>query len=136
MSTKQIVALLQSRLDGDDEQFLSIALQVAAQQARQGNQEDANALKRLVQTTRERLAAETPRGQAAIPLARPRGELQGLVESAYPKTKLDNMVLTDDTRGRLDRVVRQQRERGVLASTVRFRPLICYWWDRPERARR
>jgi hypothetical protein len=44
MSTKQIVALLQSRLDGDDEQFLSIALQVAAQQARQGNQEDAEAL--------------------------------------------------------------------------------------------
>lgn len=114
MSTKQIVALLQSRLDGDDEQFLSIALQVAAQQARQGNQEDADALKRLVQTSRERLAAGAPRGQAAIPLARPRGELQGLLESAYPKTKLDSMVLTDDTRGRLDRVVRQQRERGVL----------------------
>jgi SpoVK/Ycf46/Vps4 family AAA+-type ATPase len=114
MSTKQIVALLQSRLDGDDEQFLSIALQVAAQQARQGNQEDADALKRLVQTTRERLASGAPKGQAAIPLARPRGELQGLVESAYPKTKLDSMVLTDDTRARLDRVVRQQRDRAVL----------------------
>ncbi|MDR6513019.1 SpoVK/Ycf46/Vps4 family AAA+-type ATPase [Novosphingobium capsulatum] len=114
MSTKQIVALLQSRLDGDDEQFLSIALQVAAQQARQGNQEDAEALKRLVQTTRERLAAGAPRGQAAIPLARPRGELQGLVESSYPKTKLDNMVLIEATRARLDRVVRQQRDRAVL----------------------
>lgn len=114
MSTKQIVALLQSRLDGDDEQFLSIALQVAAQQARQGNQEDAEALKRLVQTTRERLGSGAPKGQAAIPLARPRGELQGLVESSYPKTKLDSMVLVEATRARLDRVVRQQRDRAVL----------------------
>lgn len=114
MSTKQIVALLQSRLDGDDEQFLAIALQVAAQQARQGNQEDAEALKRLVQTTRERLTSGAPKGQAAIPLARPRGELQGLVESSYPKTKLDSMVLVDATRARLDRVVRQQRDRAVL----------------------
>ena len=71
----------------------SIALQVAAQQARQGNKEDADVLKRLVQTTRERLAAGTPRGQAAIPLCRPNGELQGLVESCYPKTNLDSMVL-------------------------------------------
>jgi SpoVK/Ycf46/Vps4 family AAA+-type ATPase len=114
MSTKSIVALLQSRLDGDDEQFLSIALQIAAQQARQGNTEDADALKRLVQTTRERLAAGSPKGQAAIPLARPRGELQGLVESAYPKIKLDSMVLAADVRARLDRVVRQQRDRTVL----------------------
>ena len=114
MSTKQIVALLQSRLDGDDEQFLSIALQVAAQQARQGNKDDADALKRLVQSTRERLASGSPKGQAAIPLARPRGELQGLVESAFPKTRLDAMVLADDVRARLDRIVRQQRDRAVL----------------------
>ena len=30
MSTKQIVALLNSHLDGDEEQFFSIALQIAA----------------------------------------------------------------------------------------------------------
>ena len=93
MSTKQIMALLQSRLDGDDEQFLSIALQFAAQQARHGNTEDADSLKRLVQATRERLATGPRRGQAAIPFARPKSELQGLVESGYPKTKLDSMVL-------------------------------------------
>jgi SpoVK/Ycf46/Vps4 family AAA+-type ATPase len=114
MSTKQIVALLHSHLDGDEEQFLSIALQVAAQQARQGNQGDADTLKRLVQKARERITSVAPKGQSAIPLARPRGELQGLVESTYPKTKLDSMVLADDVRGRLTRVVRQQTERAVL----------------------
>lgn len=113
MSTKQIVALLNSHVEGDQEQFLSIALQIAAQQARQGNAEDAARLKRLVQKARER-SSGAPSGQTPIPLARPRGELQGLVESSYPKIKLDNMVLAEDVRVRLQRVVRQQSERGRL----------------------
>lgn len=113
MSTKQIVALLNSHVEGDEEQFLSIALQVAAQQARQGNQEEANQLKRLVQKARDRLSGK-PSGQAPIPLARPRGELLGLVESSYPKTRLDAMVLSDRVRARLERIVRQQRERATL----------------------
>lgn len=113
MSTKQIVALLSSHVEGDQEQFLSIALQVAAQQARQGNEEDANRLKRLVQKARERMAG-TPAGQTPIPLARPKGELQGLVESEYPKTRLASMVLAENVRTRLERVVRQQSERAIL----------------------
>jgi hypothetical protein len=113
MSAKQIVALLNSHVEGDQEQFLSIALQIAAQQARQGNETDANALKRLVQKARERQGG-APAGQTPIPLARPRGELQGLVESAYPKTTLANMVLTDAIRARLERVVREQGQRAVL----------------------
>lgn len=114
MSTKQIVALLSSHVDGDEEQFLSIALQVAAQEARLGHTEAADRLKRLVQKARERAAVGAPKGQAPIPLARPRGELQGLVESAYPKTTLDSMVLSDDVRRRLVRIVRQQADRAKL----------------------
>lgn len=113
MSAKQIVALLNSHVAGDQEQFLSIALQIAAQQSRHGNDTDANALKRLVQKARERRGG-APSGQTPTPLARPRGELQGLVESAYPKTTLANMVLTDAIRARLERVVREQRQRTVL----------------------
>lgn len=113
MSAKQIVALLTSHIDRDDEQFLSIALQVAADEARAGRQADADRLKSLVQKARDRNRA--PGGRAApIPLARPRSELQGLVDSAYPKTTLDSMVLSADVRGRLDHLVREQRERGVL----------------------
>jgi SpoVK/Ycf46/Vps4 family AAA+-type ATPase len=113
MSAKQIVALLNSHVEGDEEQFLSIALQAAAQAARQGNQEDANRLKRLVEKARDRLKGAAS-AQTPIPLARPRGELQGLVESVYPKIKLDSMVLASGVRSRLDRVARQQRERATL----------------------
>lgn len=114
MSTKQIVALLSSHVEGDEEQFLSIALQVAAQEARHGNIEEADRLKRLVQKARERGQSGVPKGQTPIPLARPRSELQGLVESAYPKTTLDSMVLSDDVRRRLNRIVRQQADRATL----------------------
>lgn len=115
MSTKHVLALLSSHIEGDDEQFLSIALQVAAQEARQGRTEDADKLKRLVQRARDQQRTGRPAGgQTPIPLARPRGELHGLVESAYPKVTLDSMVLSDEVRSRLGRVVRQQQERATL----------------------
>lgn len=115
MSAKHLLALLNSHIAGDEEQFLSIALQVAAQEARQGRPEEAEKLKRLVQKARDQQRAGHPAGgQTTIPLARPRGELQGLVASSYPKVTLSNMVLSQEVRGRLTRVVRQQMERTRL----------------------
>jgi SpoVK/Ycf46/Vps4 family AAA+-type ATPase len=115
MSTKHLLALLTSHVEGDEAQFLSIALQVAAQEARQGHTEDADKLKRLVQKARDQQRTGRPSGgQTPIPLARPRAELQGLVESAYPKVTLANMVLSEDIHGRLTRIVRQQQERATL----------------------
>lgn len=115
MTTRQIFALLNSHIEGDEDQFLSVALQVAAQQAREGKPDDAEKLKRLVQKARDqrRLGAAVG-GQTPIPMARPRAELQGLVESTYPKTTLASMVLADDVQNRLARVVRQQQERSTL----------------------
>jgi SpoVK/Ycf46/Vps4 family AAA+-type ATPase len=113
MSAKQIVALLNSHIDGDDEQLLSIALQVAADEARAGRTDEADRLKRLVQKARDQRRAGHG-GRSPIPLARPRSELQGLVESAYPKVTLESMVLSEDVRSRLDRLVREQRERATL----------------------
>lgn len=115
MSTKQILALLNSHIDGDEDQLLSIALQIAAQEARLGRPDEADKLKRLVQKARDQRRIGKPvGGQSPIPLARPRGELQGLVESTYPKVTLSSMVLSDEIAMRLGRIVRQQRERVVL----------------------
>ncbi len=115
MTTRQILALLNSHIEGDEDQFLSVALQIAAQQAREGKPDDAEKLKHLVQKARDQRRLGSPAsGQTPIPMARPRAELQGLVESTYPKTNLANMVLADDVRNRLARVVRQQQERATL----------------------
>jgi SpoVK/Ycf46/Vps4 family AAA+-type ATPase len=115
MSTKQVLALLNSHIDGDEDQLLSIALQIAAQEARQGRSDEADKLRRLVQKARDQRRLGKPAsGQNAIPLARPRGELRGLVESTYPKVSLSSMVLSDDISKRLTRVMRQQQERATL----------------------
>lgn len=115
MSTKQLLALLNSHVEGDEENFLSIALQFAAQEARQGRTEEADKVKRLVQKARDQQRTGRPAtGQTPIPLARPRGDLQGLVESTYPKVTLASMVLSDDVLSRLSRIVRQQQERATL----------------------
>ena len=114
MSTKHIVALLNSHIQGDEEQLFSIALQIAAQEARAGRREDADQLKRLVQGARDQRRAAGGATRSPIPMVRPRGELQDLVDSAYPKTNLGSMVLSDDLKARLTRIVRQQKARAEL----------------------
>jgi hypothetical protein len=137
MSTKHLLALLNSHIEGDEEQFLSIALQVAAQEARQGRSEDADKLKRLVQKARDQQRSGRPSsGQTPIPLARPRGELQGLVESAYPKITLASMVLSDAVRNRLIRSFASSRNAPRYATTDRRRRRTCYLLAHRARARR
>jgi SpoVK/Ycf46/Vps4 family AAA+-type ATPase len=117
-TARQIIALLSSHNQGDEEQFLSIALQVAANEARRGRREVADELRRLVDAARENKAPRTsqarPRADVPIPISRPRGELQNLLVATYPKTRLDDVVLQAQVRARLDRFVDQQRQRDRL----------------------
>ena len=63
---KHLVALLNSHIEGDDERFLSVALQVAATEAREGRTEEAERLRDLVQKARDqrRNRPGTPRANA------------------------------------------------------------------------
>lgn len=102
--------MLRSRAEGDDEQFYSIALQVAASEARQGHRSSAEALRAAVE------AARTSRSGSpvAIHFAKPRGELEGLIEHREPRYTLKDVVLDDTLRARLDELVREQQKRSWL----------------------
>lgn len=118
-TARQIIALLSSHNQGDEEQFLSIALQVAANEARRGRREVADELKRLVDAARQRKPTQLrrPGGGASdvtIPISRPRGEMQNLVTAIYPKVRIDDVVLRPEMRARLGRIVDQQRRRDRL----------------------
>jgi SpoVK/Ycf46/Vps4 family AAA+-type ATPase len=118
-TARQIIALLSSHNQGDEEQFLSIALQVAANEARRGRREVSDELRRLVDVARQQKNAHfirPPSGasDATIPIARPRGELQNLVTAIYPKARIDDVVLRPEMRARLNRIVDQQRQRDRL----------------------
>jgi hypothetical protein len=70
-SARHIVALLQSNLKGDDEQFLTVAMQAAAHEARQGHGKLAQQLSELVDETRARRRGSA-RLREPVPLAQPR----------------------------------------------------------------
>ncbi|KAF0137528.1 MAG: ATPase central domain-containing protein [Xanthobacteraceae bacterium] len=109
-TAKQMVALIRGHVQRDDEQFLSLALQVAASEARQGRQEIADEIKKLVDQGR---SGKAPAAKP-IPLARPRAELEDIVSASYPKTKLTDVVLGPDIKSRLERLIRHQSQRAVL----------------------
>ena len=53
-ASRHLIALLKSHIDGDDEHFLSVAMQVAAHEARQGHGKLAQELRDLVDEARQR----------------------------------------------------------------------------------
>lgn len=102
------VALLQSHIDGDDEQFLSVAMQAAANEARLGHGKVAQQLREMVDDARAR--GKTKARAHAVPLVQPRGELASLVAAKYVDTRLSSMVLPVELRDRLQRVILEQRQ--------------------------
>jgi hypothetical protein len=72
-----LVALLQSHIDGDEEQFLTVAMQAAANEARLGHGKVAQQLREMVDDARAR--GKTKGRTRAVPLVQPRGELANLV---------------------------------------------------------
>lgn len=106
-AAKHLIALLRSHISGDDEQFLTVALQVAAHEARQGHGKLAIQLRELVDEARNRNSAISKR---PVPLAQPKGDLAALLSASYSDTRLASMVLPDDLEQRLKRIVIEQRQ--------------------------
>jgi SpoVK/Ycf46/Vps4 family AAA+-type ATPase len=120
-TAQQIIALLSSHNQGDEEQFLSIALQVAAAEARLGRRDTADELKALVDAARKREPftrgqTSRPNQHGAIPISKPRGELESLLSVTYPKSQLQDLILDDLKRDRVTRLIHQQRQRDKLRS--------------------
>lgn len=110
-NAKQILAMLRSRAEGDDELFYSIALQIAASEARQGHRTTAEELRAAVDDARSKVS----RGASvAIPFAKPRGDLESLIDLKPPKLRLSDVVLDQELCKRLKDVVRQQQKREWL----------------------
>jgi len=113
-TANQIVALLKSHINDDEEQLLSIALQVAAAEARRGRDSKAQELRDLVDRARKENKSHKRRSRAPTSLATPRGDLVGLVHASDPKTTLNDMVLSAEVEERLQSLLHQQWQRDRL----------------------
>ena len=114
----QVKALVRSHAQGDDTQFYSVAMQVAARASRGGQGKFAQELKELVDSVRR----QTPPSSRPIPVTQPRGELTGLLSVSYPATRMADLVLEPEVRERLDRVLLEQRQQDRLRRSG-FQPL-------------
>jgi SpoVK/Ycf46/Vps4 family AAA+-type ATPase len=112
-TARHIVTLLKSHIAGDEDRFLSTAMQLAAHEARQGHGKLAQELRELVDSAKVK-PASTPRRGGPVPLAQPKGELAGLLSARYPDTRLKDMILPSNLQARLERVLLEQRQQEYL----------------------
>lgn len=111
----QLKALLRSHAEGDDRHFYSVAMQMAAHEAKQGHGKLAEDLRELIDAAKAR---RSPPGvpETTIPIARPKGELAAVLSVSYPALRLSDMVLGEPLQQSLQRVLKEQRHLAKLRS--------------------
>lgn len=110
-NSNQILAMLRSRADGDEEQFFSIALQIAAAEARQGHRLIAEQIREAVNSAR---SLTNTRSRQPLQLTRQPSDLEGILHAKTTQLTLRDVILSPDIRSQLEDVVRQQRRRDWL----------------------
>lgn len=110
-TAQQLKSLVRSYTAGDDDHFISVALQIAAHSAKKGNAKLAQELRDLVDDIKRRQAQASSQ---TVPIAQPPGQLAGLLASSYPKTRLSEMVLAPATQKPLSRVIHEYRHQDEL----------------------
>jgi len=108
-SSEQIKALLKSHIERDDDRFLSIALQVAAHEARIGHGKLAIELRDLVEKAKKQSKLSVP-----ISIAKGIKDTSGLLYATSPKIKLSNLITSQDVKEKLVRLIREQRHIAKL----------------------
>lgn len=111
-TAEQIKSLLRSYSDADGDTFVSVALQIAAHEAKNGKGSLAAELKGLVNDIREKQRSAKIGG--AVPISRPSGELANLLSASYPKTRFSEMVLDQDQRAILSQVLLEYKQQAKL----------------------
>ena len=113
-SANQLKALLQSHLEGDDARFYSVAMQVAAHEAKLGRGKLAEELRELIDQAKSQRSIIQDNN--AVPIRKPRGELANLLTVSYPKSRLADMVLHADLEHQLQRIILEQRHAAEILS--------------------
>ena len=111
----QLKSLLKSHAARDDERFYSIALQVAAKEARQGHNKLAKDIKGLVEKAQNNAKLDiTPK--KALPFAhQPKSELKGLLEQTHAGVRIGELVYSTEIKDRLEQVLVEQRQKDKLS---------------------
>jgi hypothetical protein len=113
-SAQQLIGLIKSHAEGDEDRFFDLAMQLAAAEAQKGHKRLAEQLRQWAE------ASKTPPNRANFsrptPLAAPRGDLAGLLGASYPTTRLGDVILPSHLTDELAHVVVETRMTEQLES--------------------
>src|SRR5580658_2830554 len=109
-NSRQMIALLKSHVRRDDQEFLSIAMEMAAAEARQGHTLVAQTLKNLIDEAKKR--PDLPNKPVLV--VPNRSELASLLLTTESEVRLSDMVLTEELASRLGRIILEQRQQSRL----------------------
>jgi ATPase family associated with various cellular activities (AAA) len=111
-ASEMIQELIRAHVEGNPDRFRTVALQLAAREARNGHRLVAGRIRDLID-----LPAPSPPSAdslAPTPLARPSEDLRGILASSYPAQRARDIVLVGDLITVLPRVLTEHRSREVL----------------------
>lgn len=109
-SSEQLKALIKSHINRDDGHFYSVAMQVAAHEAKLGHGRLAEELRDMIDASRARLGQDAAGKLVPISSAsKPRGELASLLSVTYPPERLGDMILDEQASIQLERTIKEQR---------------------------
>jgi SpoVK/Ycf46/Vps4 family AAA+-type ATPase len=109
-NARHVLALLKTHIRGDDQEFMSVAMQVAAQEARQGHTKVADQIRELI----DRAKLERTQSQQRLLVLEPKGDLASLVTLQEPTARLASLVLPMELEARLRRVLLEYRQQRRL----------------------
>ena len=109
----QIKAMLQSYGTDDEDRFYSIALQVAAAEARRGHEALALQIRGLVEKAKLRRANKHAISKITH-VARPQGEAADLLEEIHAERRLADLILSESLSVRILRILDEQRHLARL----------------------
>lgn len=107
-SSAQLKALLHAHVSGDIERFRSVALQVAAHEAKIGHVKLAEELRELVKKAKSQ--------QQVVSISKRQRDSSGLLNITSPSTKLSDLVLNKESRSQLDRIIKEVSHINELRS--------------------
>lgn len=105
-TSQQVTALIRSHFEGDSERFVSVALQIAAHEAKLGHSSFAHSIRRFVDDARR-----TPSKPSTAASSRDLGEL---LSQRKPTERLSDLVVSDELRERIKRILDEYRQREKL----------------------
>ena len=110
-SAQQLIGLVKSHAEGDEERFFDLAMQLAAAEDQKGHTRLAEQLRQWADVSR---TPPKPATAKPTPLAAPRGDLAGFLEASYPSTRLNDVILPFHLEDELSHIVTETRMRERL----------------------